>query len=79
MRLVSFDYFRGVAILFIVAGQSFGTWPIDTFSEKVLTNIVYSGTALFVFISGFFFHHIFYKDFDMKIFMSKKAQNVWGP
>jgi peptidoglycan/LPS O-acetylase OafA/YrhL len=79
MRLVSFDYFRGVAILFIVAGHSFGTWPIDTFSEKVLTNIVYSGTALFVFISGFFFHHIFYKDFDMKIFMSKKAMNVLVP
>lgn len=79
MRLVSFDYFRGVAILFIVAGHSFGTWPIDTFSEKVLTNIVYSGTALFVFISGFFFHHIFHKDFDMKIFMSKKTNNVLVP
>lgn len=79
MRLVSFDYFRGVAILFIVAGHSFGTWPIDTFSEKVLTNIIYSGTALFVFISGFFFHHIFYKDFEMKIFMSKKVKNVLVP
>jgi fucose 4-O-acetylase-like acetyltransferase len=79
MRLVSFDYFRGVAILFIVAGHSFGAWSIDTFSEKVFANIVYSGTALFVFISGFFFHHIFYKDFDMKIFMSKKVKNVLVP
>jgi len=79
MRLVSFDYFRGVAILFIVAGHSFGAWSIDTFSEKVIANIVYSGTALFVFISGFFFHHIFYKDFNMKIFMSKKAMNVLVP
>tara|TARA_R110000772_G_scaffold155269_1_gene266330 strand:- start:613 stop:1665 length:1053 start_codon:yes stop_codon:yes gene_type:complete len=79
MRLVSFDYFRGVAILFIVAGHSFGAWPVDTFSEKVLANIVYSGTALFVFISGFFFHHIFYKDFNMKIFMSKKTKNVLIP
>jgi len=79
MRLISFDYFRGVAILFIVAGHSFGAWSIDTFSEKVIANIVYSGTALFVFISGFFFHHIFYKDFNMKIFMSKKAMNVLVP
>ncbi|KKM64509.1 hypothetical protein LCGC14_1500730 [marine sediment metagenome] len=79
MRLVSFDYFRGVAILFIVAGHSFGAWPVDSFSEKVLANIVYSGTALFVFISGFFFHHIFYKDFEMKYFMSKKAKNVLAP
>ena len=79
MRLVSFDYFRGVAILFIVAGHSFGTWSIDTFSEKVFVNIVYSGTALFVFISGFFFHHIFYKDFVLKSFMLKKAKNVLLP
>jgi len=79
MRLISFDYFRGVAILFIVAGHSFGAWSIDTFSEKVIANIVYSGTTLFVFISGFFFHHIFYKDFDMKIFISKKTKNVLIP
>ncbi len=79
MRLVSFDYFRGVAIIFIVAGHSFGAWTVDTFSEKVIANIVYSGTALFVFISGFFFHHIFYKDFEMKDFMSKKAKNVLVP
>jgi fucose 4-O-acetylase-like acetyltransferase len=79
MRLVSFDYFRGVAILFIVAGHSFGTWSLDTFSGKVLANIIYSGTALFVFISGFFFHHIFHKDFDLKIFMEKKTNNVLIP
>ncbi len=79
MRLVSFDYFRGIAILFIVAGHSFGAWSVDTFSEKVFANIIYSGTALFVFISGFFFHHIFYKDFKMTIFMSKKVKNVLVP
>jgi len=54
MRLVSFDYFRGVAILFIVAGHSYGPWGINTLPEKILSNLITGGTALFVFISGFF-------------------------
>lgn len=79
MRLVSFDYLRGIAILFIVAGHSYGGWSIDSFSEKVIVNIVSGGTTLFVFISGFFFHHIFYKDFELKDFMFKKVKNVLAP
>ncbi|MBE0439894.1 MAG: acyltransferase [Gammaproteobacteria bacterium] len=79
MRLVSFDYLRGIAIVFIVAGHSYGGWVIDSFSEKVIVNIVSGGTTLFVFISGFFFHHIFYKDFELKDFMIKKAKNVLAP
>ena len=79
MRLVSFDYFRGIAILFIVASHSYGAWIIDSLGERVIANIISGGTALFVFISGFFFHHIFYKDFKLKDFMSKKAKNVLAP
>ncbi len=79
MRLVSFDYFRGVAIIFIVAGHSFGPWHIDTFIEKLLVNLIYGGTVLFVFISGFFFHYIFYNTFNLKKFLVKKYQNVLLP
>lgn len=79
MRLVSFDHLRGIAILFIVAGHSYGGWIMDSFSEKLISNIVSGGTTLFVFISGFFFHHIFYKDFELKDFMVKKAKNVLAP
>jgi surface polysaccharide O-acyltransferase-like enzyme len=79
MRLVSFDYLRGIAILFIVAGHSYGAWSIDTFSEKVIANIVSGGTALFVFISGFFFHHTFYENFNLNVFMSKKVNYVLVP
>ena len=79
MRLVAFDYFRGVAILFIVAGHSFGPWTIDRFGEKVLANLITGGTALFVFISGFFFHYIFYEKFYYKEFLEKKAKNVFLP
>jgi len=79
MRLVSFDYFRGIAILFIVTGHSYGPWAIDSFGEKVLANLISGGTTLFVFISGFFFHHIFYEKFELKGFLAKKAKNVFIP
>lgn len=80
MRLNQFDYFRAIAILIIVAGHNINeTFIIDTFAEKVLVNLIYGGTALFVFISGFFFHHVFYQKFDFKSFMIKKVQNVLVP
>ena len=79
MRLVSFDYFRGIAIIFIVAGHSLGPWLIDSFSEKVLVNLISGGTILFVFISGYFFHYIFYNKFNFKKFLVKKYQNVLLP
>lgn len=79
MRLISFDYFRGIAILFIVAGHSYGPWAINTFSERMLANIISGGTALFVFISGFFFHHVFYEKFSFKKFLGKKSKSVFIP
>lgn len=79
MRLISFDYFRGIAILFIVAGHSYGPWGINSFSERVLANIITGGTALFVFISGFFFHHVFYEKFHYMDFLEKKIENVFIP
>ncbi len=79
MRLVAFDYFRGIAIIFIVAGHSYGPWQIDSFAERVLANLITGGTVLFVFISGFFFHHAFYEKFYFKDFLVKKAKNVFLP
>ncbi len=79
LRLNYFDYFRAVAILIIVAGHSFSIWAIDTIPEMILANVITGGTALFVFISGFFFHHIFYKNFNYKKFMLKKTLNVFLP
>jgi len=79
MRLNYFDYCRAVAIIFIVAGHSYSVWVIDTIPEKMLANIITGGTALFVFISGFFFHHTFYKNFNYKNFIIKKSRNVLVP
>lgn len=80
MRLNQFDYFRAIAILIIVAGHCiYDVIKVDTFFEKVLVNLIYGGTAFFVFISGFFFHHVFYKKFNYQAFMLKKVQNVVCP
>jgi len=79
MRLNYFDYFRGVAILLIVAGHCFSPWYINTLPEMVIANLITGGTALFVFISGFFFHHVYYPKFQYRNFLIKKAKIVFMP
>jgi fucose 4-O-acetylase-like acetyltransferase len=79
MRLHSFDYFRGIAIIIIVSLHSLRPWTIDTFTEDVLHQLLAAGSVLFVFISGFFFHHVFYKDFHYKTFLIKKSKYILIP
>lgn len=76
-RLVEFDHLRGIAIALIVIGHSivnsghgFPLW---------LENLLRGGTGVFVFISGFFFHRVFYARFDYPNFMNKKIRNVFTP
>jgi fucose 4-O-acetylase-like acetyltransferase len=80
MRLNQFDYFRAIAIIFIVAGHTiYESIRVSSLFDNLLVSIVTGGSALFVFISGFFFHHVFYKKFQYKNFMIKKVQNVLVP
>lgn len=79
MYLSSFDYFRGLAILFIVAGHSYAYWATESFYGKVFANLIAGGTTFFVFISGFFFHHVFYHKFQYQQFMLKKMKYVLLP
>ncbi|WP_334107031.1 acyltransferase family protein [Methylobacillus sp.] len=44
-----------------------------------IRNLILGGTALFVFISGFLFHHVFYKRFKYSKFLSGKFKNVLIP
>ncbi|NVK72030.1 MAG: acyltransferase [Oceanospirillaceae bacterium] len=76
-RVVEFDYLRGLAIVLIVLGHSV-TNTNDGF-PLLLENILRGGTGVFVFISGFFFHHVFASGFDYRRFISKKIQNVLMP
>lgn len=79
MRLIAFDYFRGIAILFIVARHTTSGWTINSFPEAVLINLISGGTFMFVFISGFFFHHIYYEKFCFRRYITKKAKYIFLP
>jgi surface polysaccharide O-acyltransferase-like enzyme len=81
MFLHAFNFFRGIAILFIVAGHCYwmSGWSSHSFQEKVVANLINGGTSLFVFISGFLFHHVFYRQFNYRRFLLKKAGNVLLP
>ncbi len=76
-RLAEFDYLRALAIVLIVLGHSV------FLSEKgfplLLENLLRGGTGVFVFISGFFFHRVFYPRFAYRDFMLKKLQQIGVP
>ncbi len=76
-RVVEFDYLRGISIALIVLGHSiFLAQPIF---PALLENLLRGGTGLFVFISGFFFHRVFYARFDYRRFIAKKASALLIP
>lgn len=79
--LPSLEAFRAFAIICVVAGHSITStgWVIDSTAEKVIANIVLGGTNLFVFISGYLFHHVFKNRYTFKGFMQQKAQRVLLP
>ncbi|RDH83752.1 MAG: hypothetical protein DIZ80_06335 [endosymbiont of Galathealinum brachiosum] len=80
MRLNYFCYFRAIAIVLIVAGHSFQPWSMNnTIPEMMIANIIIGGTSFFVFISGFFFHFVFYQNFNYKRFIVKKSKALLIP
>lgn len=88
MYLNFLNYFRGFAIFLIVLGHSFYitnffnlSAPAENpFFRKLFFTMTTGGTSLFVFISGFLFHHIFYsRGFNFKKFMKNKFKNVFLP
>lgn len=76
-RVAEFDYLRGISIALIVLGHSiFLAQPVF---PALLENLLRGGTGLFVFISGFFFHRVFYARFNYPTFISKKAKALLIP
>lgn len=63
----------------IVVGHCYWPWEQDTPYELTLGNLITGGTAMFVFISGFFFHHVFYPRYHYRKFLIKKAKAVFIP
>ncbi|WP_345333092.1 acyltransferase [Ferrimonas pelagia] len=80
MYLKSVNYFRAIAIMFIVLGHSYNLGASSQyFYQEVLKSLITGGTALFVFISGFMFHHVFFNKFEYYGFMKGKVNNVLFP
>ena len=77
----SLEYFRAIAIIFIVAGHFFPVTGVEASNlfELTIQNIIFGGTTLFVFISGFLFHHVFYKNFSYGQFLRKKVKVIVLP
>lgn len=73
-----------MAILLIVAGHCGTTFSGDGFSSpsrgaEFLFDLVTGGTALFVFVSGFLFHHLLKDKFQYVPFLKKKAVSLLLP
>jgi len=81
MFLNSINHFRAIAIVFIVTGHCFRLTNItfDSPTENIIRTLVDGGTTLFVFISGFLFHYVFYEKYQYRSFIIKKIKNVFVP
>ncbi|WOG27221.1 acyltransferase [Endozoicomonas sp. 8E] len=81
MTLNSFTYYRALAIFFIVAAHSYELARVssDSMFNSFFMNIISGGTALFVFISGFLFHHVFYPKYNFEKFIKGKLRNLFIP
>tara|TARA_R110002033_G_scaffold140757_1_gene179451 strand:+ start:200 stop:1240 length:1041 start_codon:yes stop_codon:yes gene_type:complete len=81
LKINSINNFRAISIVFVLASHSYGIAGIkfDDYFDIVLKNFFSGGTILFVFISGFLFHHVFYTNFYFKEFINKKIKNVLIP
>ncbi len=80
--LNSFNHFRAMAIIFIVAGHSVHASDIAeaVSAPHILFKILINGgTIFFVFISGFLFYHIFYQRYNYPKFIMGKVKNVLIP
>lgn len=70
------DYFRAIAIIFIVTGHTL-VWGRSTMLE-FNTLLFAGGTYFFVFIAGFLFQYLSYK-FEIRTYFKKKFLNVICP
>lgn len=82
-HLAFIENFRAIAIILVVVSHcnnlAFGSF-IGTPSPFDFIISLFSGaTALFVFISGFLFHHVFYARFDFGPFMMGKFKKLIVP
>jgi len=71
-------YFRGIAILYVVAAHPLLKWPEGDATQRILHIIFQNSTVMFIFIAGYLFQHLS-KNFEYKSYLIKKVQNVICP
>ncbi|HEV7692342.1 MAG TPA: acyltransferase [Hyphomonadaceae bacterium] len=81
MQLYSLTIFRAIAVVLVVFGHTgaLGAIDLDNPAELFVRNLLSGATTLFVFISGFLFHHVFLKKFEYGSFLKKKLVNLGIP
>ncbi len=83
MHLAFIDCFRALAIVLIVVEHcfvlAFGTLRGYSSPFDLILAVLTGGTALFVFVSGLLFHHIFYPRWDYSEFVRGKLTKLFLP
>ncbi len=81
MYLNSINIYRSIAILLIVSAHcdSISDLQIDTTSEAIFANLTAGSTIHFIFISGFLFHHVFYRKKKTNTFYFGKVKRLLIP
>lgn len=81
MFLNSINHFRAIAIVLIVAYHAHGIadFTHETLLGMTFHNMLAGGTHFFVFISGFLFHHVFYRRYQWRTFLAAKAKYLLLP
>tara|TARA_R110000868_G_scaffold98237_2_gene270240 strand:+ start:5945 stop:6997 length:1053 start_codon:yes stop_codon:yes gene_type:complete len=81
MYLPSITILRAIAIVLIVGShcQNISNIIPSNFIHRLLINITAGGTVVFVFLSGFLFHHVFYLKKRINIFLKKRVGRLLVP
>lgn len=84
MFLNAFNHFRAIAIIFVVAGHSYGLaglgfYAFDTLLERMAGYLITGATSLFVFISGFLFYRVYYPKYRFSAFIRIKLKKIVAP
>lgn len=81
MPINSIAHFRALAIMLVVLCHTpaLGALAVDTLTERFVWNMLSGGTTMFVFISGFLFHHVFVRRFNYSAFVTKKIKRLFVP
>ncbi len=81
MYLQSITILRAIAIVLIVGSHCHSISNIvpNGFIQRLLMNLTAGGTVVFVFISGFLFHHVFYLKGKTNVFFKKRTVRLLVP